>query len=81
MTREELLSGPSCLTNALPDEPLFVLRANDELAQEIVYEWAQRYRALKTRDGQDLSHMQTVKYEDAMRVCDQMLLWRKGRRF
>ena len=38
---EEVANPSSCLNKAAEDEPLFVLRANDELAPYIVEEWAQ----------------------------------------
>jgi len=34
------LHGVSCYENAFLDEPLFVLRAHDELAPTIVRDWA-----------------------------------------
>ena len=38
--REELVSG--CIAKAADDEPVFVLRAQDMLAPDIVREWAKR---------------------------------------
>ena len=36
--REELVSG--CIAKAADDEPVFVLRAQDKLAPDLVREWA-----------------------------------------
>lgn len=40
--RDELSDPSSCLNTAAEDEPLFVLRANDELAPEIIRVWITR---------------------------------------
>jgi hypothetical protein len=37
-----LKSNDSCLQKAAEDEPIFVLRAQDTLAPELVREWADR---------------------------------------
>ena len=41
-----------CYAAADPDEPLFVLRANDPLASALVRDWAIRYKAHKQALGQ-----------------------------
>lgn len=58
--------GVPTFDKALPDEPVFVLRAQDMLAPEIVREWA--YRARK--EGVD-----PEKVDAARRVADQMEDW------
>jgi len=37
--RDELTNPRSCLSKARPDEPLFVLRANDRTAAQVVRLW------------------------------------------
>jgi len=41
--RNELANPNSCLNKAADDEPLFVFRANDPLAPQLVREWADQY--------------------------------------
>lgn len=40
MTKREVLVGPSCLTRALDDEPIFVLRGKDPCAPSAILAWA-----------------------------------------
>jgi len=47
MIKSKEIEGPSCLTAAADDEPLFVLRANDEVAAYIVNQWAYAYYLAK----------------------------------
>lgn len=42
ITREQAARGEGCLGRAADDEPVFVLRAQDALAPEIVETWAFR---------------------------------------
>lgn len=76
----ELSSPKSCLNRAQDDEPLFVLRANDELAPGIVHEWAEKYRWRKshTLDGKlmTLSREQLDKYKYAHELADEMSKWK-----
>jgi hypothetical protein len=51
MLKKELIAGPSCLTAAADDEPVFLLRAHDELAPEVVRYWAQLYGMSKSAAG------------------------------
>ena len=73
--RDELSDSNSCLNRAAPDEPVFVLRANDELAPDLVREWAHRYTELKAADG-GLSARQVDKRDEAFRLADRMLAWK-----
>lgn len=92
MIKSKELIGPSCLTNAKDDEPLFVLRANDELAPKIVRAWALDYHNSKCQQNWEASHAdgstehkwalneaQTAKYREANALADQMEAWRLGR--
>lgn len=83
------LIGPSCLTSAKDDEPIFVLRANDELAPKIVRAWALDYYNSKCAQNFNASHAeglpehdweltpkQGAKYQEALQLADQMDAWR-----
>ncbi len=51
--------GDSCYEKAAPDEPIFVLRAQDFLAPEIVREWAYRAAVDRMEDWQ-IAHKRKV---------------------
>jgi hypothetical protein len=63
-TKQE--GGDPCYEKAEPDEPIFVLRAQDILAPEIVREWA--YRASKLGSPRE-------KVVGARAIADQMEDW------
>lgn len=73
-----------CLANLADDEPYFTLRANDELAPEIVRQWAENYKLTKEIEnstGQGpgpLTERQQHKYDDALLCADQMEAWKAG---
>lgn len=72
MTKRELLERPnSCLNRALDDEPVFLLRANDELAPSLVRMWAYRYAA--SRD--EMTPREQAKASEAIQVAGAMQLW------
>lgn len=66
---ENALLGKGCLGKAADDEPVFILRAQDKLAPDIIREWANRlYQADPTSA--------TVKKRDEARIlADQMEAW------
>ena len=77
----EIQSPSSCLNSAASDEPIFVLRANDELASDIVREWARRYALSKLIINSSLAMTglqiyQHHKYDEALELADQMDRWR-----
>jgi hypothetical protein len=76
MIKLKELAGPSCLTAAADDEPLFVLRANDELAPAILREWARRYYDSKMDAQGKLTAKQKEKKEDALKIAVAMENWR-----
>lgn len=45
LKRDEVNNPNSCLNKAADDEPVFVLRAGDELAADVVRDWAARAAA------------------------------------
>ena len=64
----------SCWNRAKDDEPIFVLRANDESAPDIVRMWALWYK--RSKGGlRVMSERQRVKYHDAVELSNQMEDW------
>jgi len=52
--------GEGCLGKAADDEPVFVLRGQDKLAAQLVWDWAQRAREVgcpeqKVKEAEDLA--------------------------
>lgn len=76
--RNEIDNIESCLNKADEDEPLFVLRANDELAPDIVREWARMYDRQKRDEG--MSPTQHRKHEEALQIADAMEDWKRDQR-
>jgi hypothetical protein len=64
--REKAATGQGCLGKAADDEPVFVLRAQDELAPLVVAAWASM--------AADVGH-RPDKVTEAMKCADQMRLW------
>jgi hypothetical protein len=75
MIKSKEIAGPSCLTAAADDEPLFVLRANDELAPQLVWQWACMY--LATKGVGTMTDRQQAKYREAVALAEEMKEWRK----
>ena len=73
---DEVFNANSCLNKAKPDEPIFVLRSTDELAPDIVREWARRYQELK--GGVGMTVRQREKWHEAHELADQMEEWRRA---
>src|SRR5271166_5743150 len=84
MRKSDELKGPSCLTNAADDEPLFVLRANDELAPKIVRAWALDYYNSKCFENHvanfkwELNASQAAKYQEARALAEDMKRWKEA---
>ncbi len=75
-----------CLANAGDDEPIFVLRAQDEFAADLVVLWASRFRNAHFRPIIFVDRMTEYewdtpasqeKYESAIKVWHQMLNFEK----
>lgn len=66
---DEITNPNSCLSKAAPDEPIFVLRAQDVFAASLVREWANR--AWKP-DGSN-----SAKIAEARELADWMDKWPK----
>lgn len=76
MIKSQVLVGPSCLTAAEDDEPLFVLRANDELAPEAVLHWARQY-VRRTSIADPDYNRKINKYHEATTLAMEMIRWRE----
>ena len=71
----EIADPSSCLNRAAEDEPIFVLRAHDELAAGVVRHWANLYASSKAaayRDLDSLTEEQRQKYRHALALADAM---------
>lgn len=68
--RQELSDPTSCLNQAAPGEMVFVLRANDPIAPQVVRYWANE----SLQRGIHLG-----KLEDAEACAATMEAWREGR--
>lgn len=77
MIKSKEIAGPSCLTRARDDEPIFVLRANDELAPITVNFWATQYFKQKNRQSGGITTKQREKHFEAVRLADDMHRWRQ----
>jgi len=55
------------LSKVAPDEPIFVLRAQDSSAPEIVLEWCKR----------NMNNISDVKFNEAVACADAMRKWPK----
>ena len=71
-----------CYFKAGDDEPLFVLRAKDPLAANIVRRWADSYQLRKEIDNskghgpEELTEIQRERLNEALAVADAMDEWR-----
>lgn len=69
--KEELKDG--CFSRATDDEPLFVLRAQDKLAPNIVRRWAIEF--MRTRKNLGLPYEE--KFVEVMEIARKMENWPK----
>lgn len=67
-TIEAANRGEGCLGKAHPDEPLFILRASDQFAPELIELWAENVE--KARDG-----VSSPKIRQARALAHQMRAW------
>lgn len=75
MIKTDEIRGPSCLTSAASDEPLFVLRANDECAPDTVRYWVHQY-CLSKGGYARMTQLQQAKADEAFAVARQMTKWK-----
>ena len=64
--RERAVRGEGCLGKAADDEPVFILRAQDSLAADLVEKWAIHARSLGC--GND-------KVQEAFALAEEMRRW------
>lgn len=64
--RANAAAGKGCLGKAADDEPVFILRAQDALAAELVELWAIRAHAVGCPND---------KVQEAKALADEMLRW------
>jgi hypothetical protein len=76
-TKAEVIANPnSCLNLAADGEPIFVLRANDELAADMIRIWAALYNNRKNA-VQPWTRKQDAKHRQALEDAWQMDQWRR----
>lgn len=75
LKRDELADPQSTLNRAADDEPLFVLRANDECAAAIIGAWALAYSRQK-RGSKGMTEAQQAKARGALAIADAMRAWK-----
>lgn len=71
---KNILNPNSCWNKAANNEPVFVLRAHDPLAAELVVMWAARYKLAKG-DWLRMTVEQRQKFNDALQVAREMQQW------
>ena len=71
----ELEEADSCLNRAAPDEPVFVLRANDPLFPVLVRAWAVKYCAAKVKLGA-FGSREALKHLEALQLAKLGEAWR-----
>jgi hypothetical protein len=77
--RDELANPNSCLNKAADNEPIFVLRANDDIAAYVVREWAYRYYQDKRSNPGGVTDPQKAKFDEALELADTMERWQRER--
>lgn len=75
--RDEIANPNSCINKAADDEPIFVLRAHDPVAPEIVREWSDAYASRKEEAHEVMTTEERAKYKEARTLADQMEEWQK----
>jgi hypothetical protein len=70
LKRDEIADPNSCLNRAADDEPIFILRAKDQLTPKLVRDWA----AKAAIEG----HHEIEKIEAAWKFADRMDAWRRA---
>lgn len=73
--QDNILNPASCWNRALPDEPVFILKATDETAPETIKMWAARYMMAKG-GWSYMKPEQRAKYNEALGIAARMTEWR-----
>jgi hypothetical protein len=79
LKKDELADPNSCLNKSAADEPIFVLRAQDILASDIILKWADMYRRLHAPAGAWKSERHRLKHNEALDIVDKFERWRERR--
>lgn len=74
--RELAAKGEGCLGKAADDEPVFILRANDKTAPEVIEHWARKVEASYC-DKHRLKEMPVAKLKEAKALAHQMRAWQE----
>ncbi len=77
--RDEINTPGTCLNSAADDEPIFVLRANDELAPAVVRAWAAEYIKKHGIAG-TITDARRDKYMEAINLSYLMEKWKQRTR-
>lgn len=75
LKRDEISDPKSCINRAADDEPVFVLRANDENAAPAVAAWARDY-CISKGGWARMTTEQQAKYTEAMDLAGSMRIWK-----
>ncbi|MDZ4344116.1 MAG: hypothetical protein U1E51_16980 [Candidatus Binatia bacterium] len=67
--------GVPCYDKAAPDEPLFVLRGQDELAEEVVEYWAHLASGGQPAHYVTMQGRITPKAQEALNCAEAMRAW------
>ncbi len=74
--RDEVAIRTSCLNKSADNEPIFVLRAHDSIASDVVREWVILYQMKKTANGRRMDLREELKCAEAIVLADLMDSWR-----
>lgn len=71
---DNIVNPNSCWNKAANDEPIFVLRAHDGVAADLVVMWANKY-ALSKGGYARMNEAQQAKYREALQCAQEMRIW------
>jgi hypothetical protein len=71
LTKVQAIAGPSCLTKAVDDEPVFVLRAKDPCAPATIRCWANHATAAGLHEPEKVAR--------ALEEANEFEAWRTAR--
>lgn len=73
--REMAATGRGCLGKAADDEPVFVLRAKDRFAPQLVEEWASKVETATHNTISDEADRSRLKIKEARALAHTMRAW------
>lgn len=77
LKKVEIENPDSCLNRAAPDEPIFVLRAQDCFASDVILKWCDMYRRAHAPAGAWRSEAHREKHNEAIEIVGQFERWRE----